>query len=187
MSDAPIIERNIVIDEESFALVVTTHHDGAVATTAIHRHDFQRRIGGARFVESTGGLSEVGHLSSTMTEKCMAAMIPADGQKSVIVTGSSAPLSEEKKAAILIEHVRVVKDLDPGVIVGPDMNPESVQDLAARAEGLLDHFTGLSTASHKRVSSIRRHERARLRPRQGPWRMMISTSGMDGRVRSIQR
>lgn len=54
MSDGPIIERNIAIDEESFALVVTTHHDGAVATTAIHRHDFQRRIGGVRFVESTG-------------------------------------------------------------------------------------------------------------------------------------
>jgi len=137
-----------MIDGEPFALVVTTRHDDVVATTAIHRNDFRRRIGGARFVETTGGLSEVGHLSSTMTEKCMAAMIPADGQKSVIVTGPGNALTEERQAQILIEHVRVVRDLDPGIIVGPDMsNPEAVQDRAARAEGLLDHFTGLSEAN----------------------------------------
>lgn len=148
MSERPIIERNITIDGEPFALVVTTHHDGAVATTAIHQQDFERRVGGARFVETTGGLSEVGHLSSTMTEKCMAAMIPADGQKTVIVTGTGNYLSEERRAQILVEHVRVVRDLDPGTIVGPDMNnPESVQDRAARAEGMLDHFTGLSEAN----------------------------------------
>lgn len=146
MNEPPIVKRNITIDGERFALVVATHHVGAEATTAIHRNDFPRHIGGARFVEETGGLSEVGHLSSTMTEKCMAAMIPADGQKTVIVTGRDS-LTEERRAEILIEHVRVVKELDPGIIVGPDMNnPESVQDRAARAEGLLDHFTGLSEA-----------------------------------------
>ncbi len=146
MSESPIVKRNITIDGERFALVVTTHHDGAAATTAIHRQDFQQHIGGARFVEETGSLSELGHLSSTMTEKCMAAMIPADGQKTVIVTGRQS-LTEERRAEILIEHVRVVRELDPGIIVGPDMNnPESVQDRAARAEGLLDHFTGLSKA-----------------------------------------
>jgi glutamate dehydrogenase (NAD(P)+) len=145
MIDPPIAERNLDIDGERFALVVTTHHDGAVATTAVHRNDFPRHIGGARFVEETGGLSEVGHLSSTMTEKCMAAMIPADGQKTVIVVGPVDDVSEERRAEILIEHVRAIKELDPGVIVGPDMNnPESVQDRAARADGLLDHFTGLS-------------------------------------------
>src|SRR3954451_7274774 len=115
MELAPVVERNIVIDEEPFVLVVTTHHQGAVATTAIHRNEFERHIGGARFVESAKGLSEVGHLSSTMTEKCMAAMIPSDGQKSVIVTGSTTPLSEERRAAILIDHVRFLKELDPGV------------------------------------------------------------------------
>jgi len=145
MSEPPIVERNVLIDGEPFALLVTTHHDSAVATTAIHRNDFPRHVGGARFVEETGGLSEVGHLSSTMTEKCMAAMIPADGQKTVIVVGPVESVTEERRAQILIEHVRVVKELDPGIIVGPDMNnPESVQDRAARAEGLLDHFTGLS-------------------------------------------
>lgn len=148
MIEPPIVERNVTIDGEPFALIVTTHHEGAVATTAIHRHDFLRHIGGARFVEKVGGLSEVGHLSSTMTEKCMAAMIPADGQKSVIVTGPVDSLTEERQAEILIEHVRAVRELDPGIIVGPDMNnPEAVQDLAARADGLLDHFTGLSTAN----------------------------------------
>ena len=148
MIDLPIAERDIEIDGERFALVVTTHHDGAVATTAVHRNDFARHIGGARFVEETGGLSEVGHLSSTMTEKCMAAMIPADGQKTVIAVGPLDDVTEERKAEILIEHVRAVKELDAGVIVGPDMNnPESVQDRAARADGLLDHFTGLSETS----------------------------------------
>jgi glutamate dehydrogenase (NAD(P)+) len=145
MGELPTVTRNIDIDGERFALVVTTRHGGAVATTAVHRNDFPRHIGGARFVEETGGLSEVGHLSSTMTEKCMAAMIPADGQKTVIVVGPVGKVSEERRAEILIEHVRAVKELDPGVIVGPDMNnPESVQDRAARADGLLDHFTGLS-------------------------------------------
>jgi len=148
MNEPPIVGRDVMIDGEPFALVVTTHHEGVIATTAIHRHDFERRIGGARFVETARGLSEVGHLSSTMTEKCMAAMIPADGQKTVIVTGPGNALSEERRAAILVEHVRVVRDLDPGTIVGPDMNnPESVQDRAARSEGMLDHFTGLSEAN----------------------------------------
>jgi glutamate dehydrogenase (NAD(P)+) len=83
-----------------------------------------------------------------MTEKCMAAMIPADGQKTVIVVGPVDAVSEEERAAILIEHVRIVRDLDPGIIVGPDMNnPEAVQDRAAQAEGLLDHFTGLTEPS----------------------------------------
>jgi glutamate dehydrogenase (NAD(P)+) len=148
MHSEPIVQRDFPIDDETFALVVTTHHEGAEATTAIHGRDFPRHIGGARFVEETRGLSEVGHLSSTMTEKCMAAMIPADGQKTVIVVGPVDAVSEERKAAILIEHVSVVRGLDPGVIVGPDMNnPEAVQDRAARAEGLLDHFTGLSEAN----------------------------------------
>ncbi|MEA2489600.1 MAG: glutamate dehydrogenase [Acidobacteriota bacterium] len=145
MSEPPIIGRNVTIDGEPFALVVTTHHDGAVATTAVHTNDFERRIGGARFVESVSGPSEVGHLASTMTEKCMAAMIPADGQKSVIAIGPIEAVSEERRAQILIEHIRIVSQIDPGIIVGPDMNnPESVQDRAASADGLLDHFTGLS-------------------------------------------
>jgi glutamate dehydrogenase (NAD(P)+) len=148
MIKPPLVAPNATINGELFALVVTTYHEGAEATTAIHTHDFERHIGGARFVEEAGGLSEVGHLSSTMTEKCMAAMIPADGQKSVIVTGPGNSLTEERRAEILIEHVRVVRELDPGIIVGPDMNnPESVQDRAARAEGLLDHFSGLSDAN----------------------------------------
>jgi glutamate dehydrogenase (NAD(P)+) len=156
MIDPPITERNIEIDGVQFALVVTTHHEGAIATTAVHRNDFPRHIGGARFVEETGGLSEVGHLSSTMTEKCMAAMIPADGQKTVIAVGPLDDVTEERKAEILIEHVRAVKELDTGVIVGPDMNnPESVQDRAAQADGLLDHFTGLSETN--RGLSIDKH------------------------------
>lgn len=148
MNKAPLVLRNVTIDNELFALVVTTYHDGAEATTAIHRQDFERRIGGARFVDRTLSLSEVGHLARTMTQKCMAAMIPADGQKSVIAAGPIDLLTEERRAQILVEHVRTLKAFDPGVIVGPDMgNPEAVQDRASRAEGLLDHFTGLSKAN----------------------------------------
>jgi len=56
MELAPVVQRDIIIDEEPFVLVVTTHHEDAVATTAIHRNDFERHIGGARFVESAKGL-----------------------------------------------------------------------------------------------------------------------------------
>jgi glutamate dehydrogenase (NAD(P)+) len=151
IDEPAIIKTDMEIEGERFALVVTTRHDGAQATTAIHRRDYPQHIGGARFVP-VGGLSELGHLARAMTKKCAAARIPADGQKTIIVTGKSDLPSEERRAAILVQHVRVIRELDAGVIVGPDMNnPESVQDRAARAEGLLRHFTGLS-AEHDGLS-----------------------------------
>lgn len=143
MTKGSTIRQDCDIEATRFKFVITTQHDGVEATTAIHTQTFERRIGGARFVEK-GNLTEVGRLSSTMTAKCLASMIPADGQKSMIVTGGR-PLTPEEQAAILIEHVHVLKSVDPGVIVGPDMkNAEPVQDRAALADGLLDHFTGLS-------------------------------------------
>ena len=146
MNEGSIVRPDCEIEETRFKFVITTQHEGVEATTAIHTQDFERRIGGARFVDK-GNLTEVARLSSTMTAKCLAAMIPADGQKSLIVTGGK-PLSEERRAQILIEHVRVLKTVDPGVIIGPDMkNAEPIQDLAALADGLLDHFTGLSRAN----------------------------------------
>ncbi len=148
MMKSVFVERNFQSDSEVFALVVETHHDGAIARTAIHRQDFPRRIGGARFVKNAPGWSEVCHLASTMTEKCLAAMIPADGQKSVVEIGEGARPTTARHAEILVEHVRIVREHDPGIIVGPDMdNAEAVQDLAANAEGLFDHFTGLSEAN----------------------------------------
>lgn len=152
MDGDPIVWRNHVIDGETFALVVQTRHGDTVATTAVHQQNFSRHIGGVRCVlppkegGAADGLSEVGHLSSTMTEKCMAAMIPADGQKSVVVTTPEVMADQEKKVAILAEHERVAASLDPGVIFGPDMAVgEAVQDALSHQDGLLDHVTGLSS------------------------------------------
>jgi glutamate dehydrogenase (NAD(P)+) len=152
MSQQPRIDRDSVIKGERFALVVTTHHEGpTVARTAIHRQNFERRIGGVRFVPrpvdagEDYGLTEVGGLSSTMTEKCLAAMIPADGQKSVLVTTPEIVGDHERKVQILTEHIRAVAAIDPGVIFGPDMEvPEEIQNDLSYVDGLLDHVTGLS-------------------------------------------
>jgi glutamate dehydrogenase (NAD(P)+) len=152
MPQQPRIDRNINIEGEPFALVVTTHHEGpTVARTAIHRQNFERRIGGARFVprpdgaDEDYGLAEVGRLSSAMTEKSLAAMIPADGQKSVLVSTREIVEDEERKVRILAEHIRAVAAIDPGVIFGPDMGvPEEIQNRVSHEDGLLDHLTGLS-------------------------------------------
>lgn len=152
MPQEPRIDRDIQIEGEPFSLVVTTHHEaGTIARTAIHRQNFSRRIGGARFVprppdaNDDYGLSEVGRLSGAMTEKSLAAMIPADGQKSVLVTSEEVVDDEERKIRILTEHIQAVAAVDPGVIFGPDMNvPEEIQNRVSTADGLLDHVTGLS-------------------------------------------
>jgi glutamate dehydrogenase (NAD(P)+) len=151
MDGEPVIRRDVAIEGEPFALVVQTRHGDAVATTAIHRQAFERRMGGARFVPAEGdgprdGLAEVGHLSSAMTEKALAAMIPADGQKTVIVAPPEVVGDEDRKVAILAEHIRAVVAEDPGATFGPDINVgEEIQDRLAAEPDLLDHVTGLST------------------------------------------
>lgn len=152
MPQEPRIDHDIDIEGERFALVVTTEHEGGtVARTAIHKQSFARRIGGARFVprpegaDDDFGLAEVGHLASAMSEKCLAAMIPADGQKSVLVTTEDIVKDEARKVDILAEHIRAVAAVDPGVIFGPDMSvPEAIQNQLSSADDLLDHVTGLS-------------------------------------------
>jgi glutamate dehydrogenase (NAD(P)+) len=152
MMQEPRIDRDVVIGGEPFALVVTTYHESrTIARTAVHRQTFQRRIGGARFVprpEDAGedyGLAEVGHLSCAMSEKCLVSMIPADGQKSVVVTTPEIVKDEDRKVAILGEHIRIVAAEDPGVIFGPDMSvPEAIQNRLSSSDDLLDHVTGLS-------------------------------------------
>jgi glutamate dehydrogenase (NAD(P)+) len=135
-----------VIDGEPFAVVVESEHEGGViARTAVHRQDFDRRIGGARTV-TRGTEEEVGHLSSAMTVKCAAAHLPADGEKSLIATRGPLP-DRATRIRLLAEHLAVVQQADPGVIFGPDMNNgEPVMDGLARTPGLLDHATGLSDA-----------------------------------------
>jgi glutamate dehydrogenase/leucine dehydrogenase len=140
------VQRDHVIGDEQFSvLVTTTHDDGVIARTAVHRQGFDRRIGGARTVME-GAEAEVGHLSSAMTVKCAAAHLPADGEKSLVVMGGPLP-DHDTRVRLLAEHLREVKAADPGVIFGPDMNNgEAVMDGLARTEGLLDHATGLSDA-----------------------------------------
>ena len=74
------ISRNVTIGAEVFPLVVETVHDGATATTAIHRQRFAHRQGGVRFSRA-GSLAELGHLASGMTEKCAASGVRLDGLK----------------------------------------------------------------------------------------------------------
>jgi len=142
------VARDQEIGGERFALVVETRHDhGIIARTAVHRQDMARRIGGVRFVVE-GDTQELGHLSSTMTLKCLASRLPADGQKSLIICPQGIPKTNHERAAILAEHFRVVIAEDAGVIFGPDMNnPEAVMDLVAQDEDLLDHVTGLSESN----------------------------------------
>lgn len=149
------VHRDIDIGGQRFALLVETEHDGVVARTAVHRQDFRRRIGGARFVRH-GDVQEVAHLAAGMTWKCAAAGLPADGQKSVLACGDALPPTVDEKAAILAEHVRLVKSVDPGVIFGPDMNNgEDVMNRVSEQDDLRDHITGLS-GTHGGLSIDRR-------------------------------
>jgi len=154
ITSPPIIRRDLMIGSEQFALVVQTVHDhgAAVATTAVHRQDFSRRIGGARFElwpddtrDPDTRLAEVADLARTMSDKTLSVMIPADGQKSVVLCERSVFEDESKKAEVLACHIEVVRTADCGVIFGPDMeNPESLQDRVSLVSGLRDHVTGLS-------------------------------------------
>lgn len=141
------VRRDLLIQGERFRLLVqTTHRDGSVATTLVHRQDFSRRIGGARFVD-VGSVEEAAHLAAAMTQKCLAAGLSMDGQKSVISCPGGLPRSYAERARILREHVEIVVQHDPGVIFGPDMgNPEASMDRVAAVPALLDHVTGLSGA-----------------------------------------
>ncbi len=145
------IERDLEIGGERFALLVETRHGDVVARTAVHDQSFRRRIGGARFVRK-GDVAEVGHLASGMTWKCAAAGLPADGEKSVISCPAGLPATTAERAAILAEHARAVRDVDDGVIFGPDMNNgEEVMSLVSEQADLLDHMTGLA-GSHGGLS-----------------------------------
>lgn len=137
-------DRDVDIEGDIFSLIATTHHDGARATTAFHSSAFARSIGGARFVRK-GSVNEAAKLARAMTDKCLAAGIPADGQKTVISCESSVLASPEQKVKILADHIDVVRRRRPGAIFGPDIaNPEANMDQIANIPALRDHVTGLS-------------------------------------------
>lgn len=146
--------RRIWEDGDVYALTVRTWHDGGrtVAVTTVHRQDFERRIGGLRLVPLArhdgfaNALRETSLLAGVMSDKCMAAMIPADGQKTVIATTSDVLGSFEKRIQIIAEHLAAVAQIDEGVIVGLDIGvAEDTMDAISKLPNLLDHVTGLST------------------------------------------
>ena len=139
-----IVDPNMTVNGDRFALVVRSQIDAVTAITAIHRQDFSRRIGGARFVEN-GSLAEVAHLASAMTDKCLAAKLPMDGEKTIIICPDGIPQSIEARATILRQHILDLVQADPGAIIGPDMaNPQEVLDIISTDPVLRDHVTGLS-------------------------------------------
>src|ERR1041384_4693234 len=141
------VSRNRQIDDQKFDLVVETKHGSVTAITAVHKQNFGSHIGGVRFV-TDGTQEEVAHLAMCMSKKCAAALIPADGQKSIIICPDGIPDSDDLKAEIIRAHSREVLSRDPCCIFGPDMKvTESVMDLLAGDSDLLNHVTGLSEES----------------------------------------
>jgi glutamate dehydrogenase/leucine dehydrogenase len=146
------VHRDIAIEGvygESFKVVVQTAHDtryGTIhANTAVHDQKFARRIGGVRFVKGAlpEHLTELGELASAMTWKSPLAGIPADGEKTVVYYPDKLP-SRKDMAAILAEHLRELKQADPGVIFGPDIDcNEVVMERLAHVHGEGDHVSGL--------------------------------------------
>jgi glutamate dehydrogenase/leucine dehydrogenase len=116
------------------------------ATTVVHRQDFTRRIGGVRVVPA-GTMDEAAHLAAGMTWKSAAAGVAVDGMKCLVSVGGAADSAGEALlVAALQEHMAAVRELDPGVIFGPDMgSPAALLARVAERSALLPHLTGLPT------------------------------------------
>lgn len=115
--------------------------------TAVHRQDFDRRIGGVRFLKEAypASLRELGDLAHAMTWKAALCGLPADGEKTVVYCHGQIPESVGEKAEVIAAHLRVLKEVDPGVVFGPDIGcDERVMDSLAHDHGLGDHVSGLT-------------------------------------------
>lgn len=139
------IERDFEMDGDRFALAIRSRHEGVEAITVVHRQDFERRIGGTRIVEA-GTLRETAHLAAGMTWKSAGAGIGVDGMKCLLVLGERAAHAPDRgrRVAALRAHARIVAEVDPGVIFGPDMgSPASFMAEVGEDSALLSHLTGL--------------------------------------------
>lgn len=135
---------DIEVSGVGFRHIVTTRHGNISARTAIHTNSHQKRLGGVRFVER-GSIEEVAHLAIGMTEKAEIAEVPIDGLKCLIECPDGIPSSPASRAALIAEHLDYARQVDPGVIFGPDMlAPEAVLSLVAADNRLAKHVTGLS-------------------------------------------
>lgn len=142
-----VVERNVVINETLFSLVITEEWQGIRAMTAIHTQTHPWRQGGTRFVAS-GSRTELAHLALGMSEKSKAARVPVDGMKCVIACSSGVPKQSAARAEILAKHIRTVRKYDPLVVFGPDMGcQEDVLDALFGQHDLRDNLTGLSRAN----------------------------------------
>lgn len=142
------------VDGEVFKVVVQTKHETAEvgtvwANTAVHDQVFARRIGGVRFVKSAypgdgpEELTELGELAKSMTWKSPLSGIPADGEKTVVYAPGGLP-TPDRMAEILAQHLEILREADPGVIFGPDINcNETVMQRLADTHGAGDHVSGL--------------------------------------------
>jgi glutamate dehydrogenase/leucine dehydrogenase len=126
----------------SITVFRTEHANGVVAETAVHGDGLPHSVGGVRMVVA-GDRQELRHLAAGMTDKNMAADLPCNGQKSLVVCPGGLPPTQRERAEILADHIRAVRVERPGVIFGPDMNTsEDVLDLIATDPELRNHLAG---------------------------------------------
>ena len=123
-----------------------TTHGTRTVLTAVHGDAFANRLGGVRFVER-GSEEEVRHLAAGMADKCAAAHVPVDGQKTLVVCPDGVPAAAAEKAALLADHIERLTATDARGIFGPDMAcGNDVLDLLANDPVVGGHVTGLSEA-----------------------------------------
>ena len=145
------LSRNTVINGVDFRLLLRTRFqddDGPsyAAYSAIHSQDFSQRIGGARFrSQQPASANEVGYLAEAMSWKAALSGLPADGKKTVVYCPQGVPRDVVDRTEILAAHLHVLREVDPGVILGPDMNcSEEEMTRLAHVHDLGDNVSGLS-------------------------------------------
>src|SRR5687768_3317494 len=132
-----------------------TRHGTRTVLTAVHGGAFAQRLGGVRFVER-GSEEELRHLAAGMADKCAAARVPLDGQKTLAICPDGVPAAAPEKAALLADHIGRVSGTDGRGIFGPDMAcGNEVLDLlvndpivGARVTGLSEAHFGLDINRH---------------------------------------
>ena len=138
------VEKNVIVNEIGLAILIKTQHGDMTAMTAIHTRQHPWRQGGVRFAVNANEI-ELAHLALGMTEKALAADIPIDGMKCLVVCPGGVPAAAQDRAKILADHIKLVKEVEPNAVFGPDMNcQEDVLDIVYADHGLKKSVTGLS-------------------------------------------
>lgn len=118
-------QRSVMIDGDCADLVMISQGNDWEIQTVRSGRNFENAIGGVRFV-SQGSLVEAYRLARGMREKCLSAMVPVDGCKTLVITPNGIP-DEDRRAKLLAQHIERCTPIDRGIIFGPDMgSPELV-------------------------------------------------------------